>query len=100
MSETENNIPNKKAVALKYNKDVDQAPRVLAKGSGYIAEKIITTAKQNEVPLYQDKTLTGMLMAIELDREIPPEFYKVVAEVLAYVYILDKQAGIEKKKTR
>ena len=82
-----------KAVALKYNEHDGTAPKVVAKGAGVVAGKIIYSAKEHGVPIYQNKTLTGMLMAVELDREIPPELYQAVAEVLAYIYRLDQRLG-------
>ena len=91
MNKEEANNP-KKAIALTYQKS-NHAPKVVAKGSGFIADRIMATAKQNSVPIYQNKTLASMLMAIELDREIPPELYQAVAEVLAYIYYVDKKMG-------
>ena len=87
--------PNKdpKAVALKYDMEADRAPRVVAKGRGHVAENIMAVAQKNTIPVYQNKTLVNMLMALELDREIPPELYKVIAEVMAYVYRIDKKHG-------
>ncbi|BBB93209.1 MAG TPA: EscU/YscU/HrcU family type III secretion system export apparatus switch protein [Methylomusa anaerophila] len=83
----------KKAIAIRYKEDQERAPRVIAKGAGFIAEQILDAAKQNAIPVYQNKTLTGMLMAVELDREIPPELYQAVAEVLAYIYYVDQKVG-------
>ncbi|MDR3563829.1 MAG: EscU/YscU/HrcU family type III secretion system export apparatus switch protein [Negativicutes bacterium] len=80
----------KQAVAIKYEQKHSQAPVVVAKGQGLVAEQIMAAAKQHAVPVYQNKTLAGMLMAVELDSQIPPELYKAVAEVLAYVYRLDQ----------
>ena len=80
-----------KAVALKYNEHDGNAPKIVAKGAGIIAGKILDSAKEHGVPIYQNKTLTGMLMAVELDREIPPELYQAVAEVLAHIYRLDQR---------
>jgi flagellar biosynthesis protein len=81
----------KQAVAIKYDKPQKKmAPRVVAKGTGLIADKILEAAKSHAVPVYQNKTLANMLMAVELDQEIPPELYKAVAEVLAYIYRLDQ----------
>ena len=68
------------------------APRVVAKGRGHVAENILSVAQKNSVPVYQNKTLVNMLMALEIDREIPPELYHAIAEVMAYVYRLDKKA--------
>lgn len=92
-SQPTNIVPQRKAVALKYEAERDLAPRVIAKGRGHVAEHILETAQKNSVPVYQDKTLVNMLMALELDREIPPELYKAIAEVMAYVYKMDKSHG-------
>jgi len=78
------------AIAISYQSNTN-APRVVAKGTGYMADKILSTASQHSVPVYQNKTLASMLMAVELDREIPPELYQAVAEVLAYIYHIDKK---------
>lgn len=83
----------KQVVALRYNQDQAKAPLVIAKGKGYVAEKILETAKANAVPVYQNKTLVSMLMAVELDQEIPPAMYQAVSEVLSYVYRLDQKMG-------
>ena len=87
------NLADKKAVALKYEVQRDNAPRVIAKGRGHVAEHILETAQKNSVPVYRNKTLVNMLMALEIDREIPPELYKAIAEVMAYVYKMDKTKG-------
>ena len=78
-----------KAVALKYETEKDAAPRVVAKGGDFIAEKIIETARAHNVPLYEDKNLVQVLEALDLDTEIPPELYRAVAEVLAFIYRLN-----------
>jgi flagellar biosynthesis protein len=78
-----------KAVALKYHEKKDKAPRVVAKGRGNIAEKIIDIAKEHNVPLYEDNNLIQVLEALDLETEIPPELYRAVAEVLAFVYRLN-----------
>lgn len=106
-SQPTNIAPQRKAVALKYEAERDLAPRVIAKGRGHVAEHILETAQKNSVPVYQDKTLVNMLMALEIDREIPPELYKAIAEVMAYVYKMDKSHGqakaareLERKRLR
>lgn len=81
-----------KAVALKYDQKNDNAPRVVAKGRGEIAEKIIATAKQHNVPLYEDQNLIQILEALDLETEIPAELYRAVAEVLAFVYRLNNSS--------
>ncbi|MEJ2729547.1 MAG: EscU/YscU/HrcU family type III secretion system export apparatus switch protein [Deltaproteobacteria bacterium] len=84
-------MPEKKtkAVAIKYEMDKDAAPRVVAKGKDFIAEKIIETARAHNVPLYEDKNLVQVLEALDLDTQIPPELYRAVAEVLAFIYRLN-----------
>ncbi len=81
-----------KAVALKYDNKKNKAPRVIATGRGDIAEKIIEVAKAHNVPLYEDKNLVQLLEALELETEIPPELYRAVAEVLAFIYRLNSSA--------
>ncbi len=78
-----------KAVALKYDGKKDNAPRIVATGRGAIAEKIMAVARENNVPLYEDKNLVQILEALELETEIPPELYRAVAEVLAFIYRLN-----------
>ena len=80
-----------KAVALQYKEDENSAPKIVAKGKGKVAENILLTAQNNAVPVYKNKTLTAMLMALEIDKEIPPALYSMVAEVLAYVYRMDQK---------
>jgi len=78
-----------KAVALKYDQKKDRAPRVIAKGRGEIAKKIIEVARAHQVPLYEDKNLIQILEALDLETEIPSELYRAVAEVLAFIYKLN-----------
>jgi flagellar biosynthesis protein len=78
---------NPGAAALHYSGE--GAPRLLAKGDGALAERIIEIARQHDVPLVQDAQLTQLLCQLPLGEEIPPELYVAVAEVLAYVYRLN-----------
>lgn len=80
-----------KAVALTYDQEKDSAPKVVAKGSGQVAEKIIETAKAHQVPLVEDENLVQVLEALDLETQIPPELYRAVAEVLAFVYRLNRK---------
>lgn len=82
----------KTAVALRYDVDKDQAPLILATGRGQIADEIVRVAEENKVPLYEDSELSSVLSKLELDAEIPPELYVLVAEVLFFVYKLDRMA--------
>jgi flagellar biosynthesis protein len=80
------NEPLKKAVALKYKQGEDSAPKVIAKGSGWVAEKIIEIAREHNIPLHEDKNLIEILSTLDLNAEIPGELYKAVAEILAFIY--------------
>ncbi|MCS7196457.1 MAG: EscU/YscU/HrcU family type III secretion system export apparatus switch protein [Aquificaceae bacterium] len=75
----------KRAVALRYEQSKDQAPIVVAKGTGELAERIIETAKKHGVPVLEDKVLLSALMRVEVYEEIPPELYRAVAKVLLFV---------------
>lgn len=79
----------KKAVALGYDPSKDGAPQVLAKGKGVVAGRIVEIAKEKGVDLYEDPALVEALSAVDIGKEIPEELYKVVAEVLAFIYSLD-----------
>ena len=74
------------AAALKYDTRKDAAPKVIAKGQGAIAEKIIELAKKNNVPIKNDPGLVQILSKLDIDEQIPVELYKAVAEILAFVY--------------
>ncbi|MCG8638622.1 MAG: EscU/YscU/HrcU family type III secretion system export apparatus switch protein [Desulfobacterales bacterium] len=76
----------KKAVALRYDRQKEDAPRVVAKGQGKIAQKIIELAKAHDIPIKDDPDLIEVLSSLEIDEEIPSEIYVAVAELLAFVY--------------
>ena len=76
----------KKAVALKYQAESDSAPKVVAKGKGDIAARIIAVAKEHGIPIHEDADLLEVLATLELDREIPAHLYLTVAEILAFIY--------------
>jgi len=82
-----------KAAALRYDPGRDQAPKVVAKGRGEIAEKIVALARKHQVPLVEDPNLVQMLEALDVDMEIPTELYRAVAEVLVFVYRLNRYEG-------
>ncbi len=84
----------KEAVAVKYIPQEDKAPQVVAKGKGIIAEKIIEIAKEHKIQIYEDPDLVKTLMVIDIGEYIPPELYEAVAEVLAFVYRLNKEYPI------
>ncbi len=76
----------KKAVALKYEKSKSNAPKVVAKGQGIKAQKIIELAKEYGVEVYEDPALVEILSKVELQEEIPETLYVAVAKILAFVY--------------
>lgn len=79
--------PTHLAVAIKYDKDVSDAPVVIAKGADYLANKIKETAKEHEIEIVENKPVARMLYHnVEIGEQIPPELYQMVAEILAYVY--------------
>lgn len=84
--------PSNIAIALNY--DGKRAPKITAKGQGLVAEQIIETAKEHNVPLHTDVALVKVLSKMSLGDEIPRELYLAVAEVIAFVYLLSgKQPG-------
>jgi flagellar biosynthesis protein len=80
------------AIALRYNVEKDKAPLILATGRGAIADEILRIADDNRVPLYEDPELAKLLSKLQIDAEIPGELYVLVAEVLFFVYQLDRMA--------
>lgn len=82
----------RKAAALRYLAGKDGAPKLVAKGSGPVADKIMEIARSSGIPIKEDKQLIEILSALDLYQEIPPELYKAVAEILAFVYSLSKKA--------
>ena len=76
----------KKAVALRYDQEQESAPRVVGKGRGAIAEKFLEIAREHGIPVQEDSDLVEVLSKLELDEEIPPSTYVVVAEILAFIY--------------
>ncbi|MBO7747930.1 EscU/YscU/HrcU family type III secretion system export apparatus switch protein [Paenibacillus sp. MWE-103] len=95
---TESYEPSKKAVALKYEPGDDAAPVVVAKGKGKLAEAILDKAAESGVPVQQDSSLVEVLSKLDVDQEIPPELYTLVAEILSFVYRSDQRAGGEERR--
>lgn len=84
------------AVALQYDSKTMKVPRVLAKGAGHLVEKILQTARDYNIPIEKDPVLAEALGQLEMGQEIPPELYKVVAEILAFIIETDR--GYKKVK--
>ena len=94
MNDQDNNAAGvpQRAAALRYDRDRENAPRLVAKGSGHIAERIIELARAHGITVYEDKDLIELLSKIELYQTIPVQLYTVIAEVLAFVYRINKTA--------
>lgn len=83
----------KEAVALSYDPGVSDAPKVIAKGKGKIAENILQRAAEHDIPVQEDPTLVELLGQLNVNETIPEELYQAVSEVFAYIYRLDRQKG-------
>ncbi len=79
------------AAALRYQAQVDVAPKVVAKGQGVVAEKIIALAQEHHIPVQSNPDLLSLLSTVDIMEEIPGEMYRAVAEILAYVYSINQQ---------
>ena len=86
----------KKAVALQYGEG-DMAPVIVASGMGYMAEKIVETAADNGVPIYEDNSLATVLTQLELGQEIPESLYQAIVEI--DVYFLHFEPGLDQEKS-
>ena len=87
----------KRAVALKYEPKKITAPKVVAKGQGKLADKIIDVAKRYNIHIHKDEDLTNVLYKLELLEEIPPHLYSVVAEIFCFLYERNKEAKAAQK---
>jgi flagellar biosynthesis protein len=83
------NDPQREAVALAY-RQTDAAPRVVARGRGLVAEEIISRAREHGVYVHGSPELVTLLMQVDLDQHIPPQLYRAVAELLAWLYRLEQ----------
>ena len=86
------------AIAVKYDKEKDQAPRVIAKGMRFKAEKIREIAKQFGVPIMKNLNLANALYRVDVGQEIPEDLYDAVAEVLNFIYLLQQEQAAAAKK--
>ncbi len=83
-------MKQKEAIALEYDKSKNSAPKVTAKGKGKTAQKIIELAEKNDIPIKKDEDLVELLSKVELDKEVPTEMYRAVAEVFNFIYKMTK----------
>jgi flagellar biosynthesis protein len=86
MNSNRHNKPREQAVALSYDEQTESAPKVVAKGKGILADKIRSIAREYGIPVHRDDALVELLAQIDIDREIPPELYTAIAELLAWIY--------------
>ncbi|WP_157670907.1 EscU/YscU/HrcU family type III secretion system export apparatus switch protein [Chitinibacter sp. GC72] len=77
------------AIALAY-REGSAAPRVVAKGKGLLAERIIEKAKEAGIFVHDSPEMVALLMQVDLDSQIPPQLYRAVAELLAFIYMLER----------
>jgi len=80
----------KQAAALRYDCDHDNAPRLVASGKRLFAEKIVSVARENNIPVVQDPGLVASLMKLEINTEIPSDLYLAVARILVFIHRLDR----------
>ncbi|MBI2435630.1 MAG: EscU/YscU/HrcU family type III secretion system export apparatus switch protein [Candidatus Hydrogenedentes bacterium] len=84
-------LQKRRAVALRYNQEQDSAPKLIAKGRGLLAERIIALAREHHIHIQEDPDLVAVLSTLDLNTEIPEDLYRAVAEVLAFVYRLNQR---------
>jgi flagellar biosynthesis protein len=82
---------SKKATALRYDQKKDSAPKVVAKGRGLIAEKILEKAQEHNIIIKEDPDLLEALYRLDIYQEIPEKLYRAVAEILSEVYRINKK---------
>lgn len=82
----------KMAAALSYEQG-EEAPNITALGKGEVAERIIKTAKENNVPVFENSGLVDALLQLDIGEQIPPELYGVVAEILVFISHIDRLKG-------
>ena len=92
----DNNTKIKQAVAVKYEMEEDNVPIITASGRGIIAENIIEKAIESDVTIYEDERLVKELLQFKVGTEIPPELYKIVAEILVFIESMDRKKGSSK----
>ena len=86
----------RRAVALRYERDAGRAPQVVARGQGQVAAEILRVARAHDVPVHEDPDLLELLAACEPREEIPEELWGAVAGLLAYLYRLNAELGAER----
>ena len=86
-----------KAVALKYDSQQTSAPKIIAKGKGEIAKKILQKANEFDIPIFKNEALAESLLKLDVDEQIPPNLYKAVAEVFVWLMNAEQKAQLSKR---
>ena len=86
-----------KAVALKYDSQQTSAPKIIAKGKGKIAKKILQKANEFDIPIFKNEALAESLLKLDVDEQIPPNLYKAVAEVFVWLMKAEQKAQLSKR---
>lgn len=88
---TEEKHTRKEAIALGYKPGAIEAPTIVAKGKGKIAENILNKAREHNVPIQEDRSLVELLGQLDINQTIPEDLYQAVAEVFAFIYKIDRE---------
>jgi len=91
MSDTNKDNLQKKAVALKYDIEEDNAPRIVANGKGELAQKLIKFAREHDIPIRENEDIVDILVQLNIGEDIPPQLYEVIAEILSFIYNLENK---------
>lgn len=83
----------KGAAALRWDKDKDSIPRLIAAGKGFLADRILALAIEADIPIVEEEPLVSVLLAMEPGKEIPPELFQLTAEIYAFLMKLDDITG-------
>jgi flagellar biosynthesis protein len=78
--------PRLRVAALRYDHPKDHAPKLVARGEGHVAERILALAREHGIPVHEDRELVEVLSRLDLEEDIPLEVYQVVAEILAFLH--------------
>lgn len=87
------------AIAMRYDLEKDRSPRIVARGKGAIADKILEIARQNGIPVHEDPELIEALAKLDVQQEIPSELYQVMAEVLTFIYKSNKKKAAQVRQS-
>ncbi|RHB51149.1 EscU/YscU/HrcU family type III secretion system export apparatus switch protein [Exiguobacterium sp. AM39-5BH] len=79
----------KQAIALSYEQSME-SPRVVAKGGGLVAERMLALAQANGVPIHEDPALLSLLSALKIEEQIPEDLYQVIAELFVFLYQMEQ----------